>query len=64
MKNSTVISILIFILVLVATATGIFYKTPGAPFQIMTAASRPPSRAAGCISMTRSAWYAKASSGM
>ena len=36
MKNTTLISIIIFLLVLVATATGIFYKTPGAPFQFIT----------------------------
>jgi hypothetical protein len=37
MKNTTLISIIIFLLVLVATATGIFYKTPGAPITVMTA---------------------------
>jgi hypothetical protein len=36
MKNTTLISIIIFLLVLVATATGIFYKTPGDHIDFMT----------------------------
>ncbi|MDR3577532.1 MAG: hypothetical protein P4L50_27020 [Anaerolineaceae bacterium] len=36
MKNTTLISIFIFALVLVAAATGLFYKTSGAPFQYST----------------------------
>jgi hypothetical protein len=36
MKNTTLISMIIFFLVLVATATGIFYTTPGTHIEFMT----------------------------
>jgi len=36
MKNSTLLSGLIFLLVLVATTTGIFYQTPGSPIEYTT----------------------------
>ena len=36
MKNTTFISIIIFLLVLVATAVGVFYTTPGAHIQFTT----------------------------
>jgi hypothetical protein len=36
MKNTTLLSGLIFLLVLVATATGIFYHTPGSPIKYTT----------------------------
>jgi hypothetical protein len=36
MKNTTLLSGLIFLLVLVATATGIFYQTPGSPIEYTT----------------------------
>ncbi len=36
MKNTTLLSGLIFLLVLAATATGIFYHTPGAPIEYIT----------------------------
>ena len=36
MKNTTLLSGLVFVLVLVATATGIFWKTPGSPIEYTT----------------------------
>ncbi|MBI3943444.1 MAG: hypothetical protein HY326_10570 [Chloroflexi bacterium] len=36
MKNTTLLSGLIFLLVLIATATGIFYQTPGSPIEYTT----------------------------
>jgi hypothetical protein len=36
MKNTTLLCGLIFLLVLVATATGVFYQTPGAPIEYTT----------------------------
>jgi hypothetical protein len=36
MKNTTLLSALIFLLVLVAAATGVFYQTPGSPIEYTT----------------------------
>jgi hypothetical protein len=36
MKKHILLSVLIFLLVLVATATGIFYQTPGSPIEYTT----------------------------
>lgn len=36
MKNTTLLSGLIFLLVLIATATGVFYRTPGPPIEYVT----------------------------
>lgn len=38
MKTRVVLSGLVFVQVLVATATGIFYQTPGAPIEYITSA--------------------------